>query len=399
MRYLVYTLLSLSGSLLAQPVSLFDGKSLDGWEGNPKIWRVENGEIHGGSLTEKVQRNEFLSTVKAYADFDLHVKLRLNGTGFVNSGVQIRSVRVPGSSETSGYQVDYGKGWYGKLYDESRRNKVITESKDQAAATAAIHEGEWNEYRILAQGLRIQSWINGVPALDYTETDPAMVLDGQIAIQIHGGGAAVVQVKDVTIEELPQASPLSLTIEGADLAPAGFAAKAEATLKAWYPRLRGILGVKYDTSTTVTLRFKDMPGVAHASGSTIEASSAYFKTHSDDVGALVHELVHVIQAYPNGSPGWLVEGIADYARYYYYEPLKGIAFKPSADQDYHAGYNPAAALLAKVQVGKPVAIISKLNELGHEGKLTEATFKDVTGMTPDEAWNRVEAKPATNGKR
>ena len=389
MRSLVIALLCVSGPVFAESVSLFDGKTLNGWEGNTTLWRVEGGEIRGGSLTEKVARNEFLSTVKTYADFELHVKLRLTGTGFVNSGVQIRSVRVPGSSETSGYQVDYGKGWYGKLYDESRRNKVIAESKDQAAATAAIHEGEWNEYRILAQGPHIQSWINGVPALDYTEADPAIVQDGQIAIQIHGGGAAEVQVKEVTIEELPQSSPLRLTIEGAELAPAGFAAAAETALKAWYPRIRGILRVNYDTATNVTLRFKDMPGVAHASGSTIEASSQYFKGHPDDVGALVHELVHIIQAYPNGSPGWLVEGIADYVRYYYFEPVKGAAFKPRAGQDYHGGYNPAAALLARVQVGKPQPIVSKLNDLGHEGKLTEAAFTEVTGMTPDEAWSKV----------
>lgn len=381
--------LAFTATALAEPVPLFDGRTLDGWEGNTSLWRVEEGEIRGGSLTEKVVRNEFLSTRKAYADFELRVKLRLGGTGFVNSGVQIRSVRVPGSSETCGYQVDYGKGWYGRLYDESRRNKVIAESKDMAAATAAIHEGEWNEYRIRAQGPRIQSWINGVPALDFTETDPAIVQDGQIAIQIHGGGAAQVQVKDVFLEELPQESPLELKIEGAELAPEGFAARAESTLKAWYPRIRHILGTNYDTPVKVTLRFKNMPGVAHTIGSLVEASSGYFKGHPDDVGALVHELVHVIQAYPNGAPGWLVEGIADYVRYYYYEPLRGFTFKPRPGQDYHAGYNPAAALLAKVQVGRPQPIVSTLNTLGHEHKLTEAAFKDITGLTPDAAWEKV----------
>ncbi len=394
MRITLLSLLALAAPAFAEPVSLFDGKTLDGWETpTPSLWHVEGGEIRGGSLTEKVAHNDFLSTRKAYADFDLHVKLRLTGTGFVNSGVQIRSVRVPGSAETSGYQVDYGKGWYGKLYDESRRNKVIAESKDMKAATAAIKEEDWNEIRVLAQGPRIQSWINGVPALDFTETDAAVVLDGQIAIQIHGGGAAQVQVKDVSIEELPQPSPLKLKIEGAELAPNGLVAATESTLKAWYPRIRGILGADYDTPTSVTLRFKDMPGVAHASGAVIEASSSYFTKHPDDVGALVHELVHVIQAYPNGAPGWLVEGIADYVRYYYYEPAKGAYFKPRQGQDYHGGYNPAAALLAKVQVGKVQGIVSELNRRGHAGKLTEQAFKEVTGITPDEAWGRVVGKP------
>ena len=203
---IVVPLLAMLGaaSLHAEPVSIFNGKSLDGWEGDAKLWRVEDGMITGGSLTEKVTRNDFVATRKSYANFDLRLKIRLSGTeGFINSGVQIRSVRVPGSPEMSGYQVDYGRGWYGRLYDESRRNKVVAEAKDMAAATAAIKEGDWNEYRIRTEGARIQSWINGVPALDYTEPDPNIPQDGHIGIQVHGGGRALVQVKEVTIEELP----------------------------------------------------------------------------------------------------------------------------------------------------------------------------------------------------
>ena len=191
-----------AASLFAAPVSLFDGKSLDQWEGSA-LWKVVDGEIHGGSLTETVKHNDFLATKKSYSNFELKVKLRLNGTGFVNSGVQIRSLRVPGNSEMSGYQVDYGPGWYGKIYDESRRNKVIAESKDAAGVEKAIKPGEWNEYVIRAEGPRIRSWINGVAALDYTEADANIAQDGFIGIQVHGGGKALVQAKDVTIEELP----------------------------------------------------------------------------------------------------------------------------------------------------------------------------------------------------
>jgi putative membrane-bound dehydrogenase-like protein len=142
--------------------------------------------------------------VKSFHNFDLKLKIKLTGTeGFINSGVQMRSLRVPGNPEMSGYQVDFGAGWYGKLYDESRRNKVIAESKDMAAATAAIKVGDWNEYRIRTEGAHIQSWINGVPALDYIEPDPNIPQDGHIGIQVHGGGKALVYVKDVIIEELP----------------------------------------------------------------------------------------------------------------------------------------------------------------------------------------------------
>src|SRR6187549_1772655 len=86
-------------------VPLFDNKSLAGWEGNARIWRAADGTISGGSLTEAVTRNEFLATEKTYANFDLRLKIKISGTeGFINSGVQIRSQRLPNDSEMEGYQ-------------------------------------------------------------------------------------------------------------------------------------------------------------------------------------------------------------------------------------------------------------------------------------------------------
>lgn len=192
--------------LQAAPVSLFDGKSLDLWEGDSKWWSVKNGEIHGGSTTEKIPHNYFLATRKTYKNYELKLKIKLSGdpkTGLINSGIQICSLRVPDSTEMSGFQVDAGDGWYGKMYDESRRNKVIATSANQAAVDAAVKKSDWNDYIIRVEGPRIRSWINGTAALDYTETDPKIAQDGHIAIQIHSGGIALVQVKDITIEELP----------------------------------------------------------------------------------------------------------------------------------------------------------------------------------------------------
>jgi hypothetical protein len=202
-HFLLVAFLTLGSAVAAD---LFDGKSLNGWEGDPKWWRVEAGMMTGGSLTEKVPRNFFLATTRSFQNFDLRLQIKLTGvpgTGMINSGVQIRSLRVPNNTEMSGYQVDAGEGWWGKLYDESRRNKVIAEPLDAAAVNAAIKKDEWNEYRIRTEGARIRSWINGVPALDYTESEPNIAQNGRIAIQIHGGGMALVQVKNVRIEELP----------------------------------------------------------------------------------------------------------------------------------------------------------------------------------------------------
>ena len=195
---------------------LFDGKSLAGWEvleGERQLWRVEDGVITAGSLTEKVPHNSFIATKRSFHNFDLRLKIRITGTeGFVNSGIQIRSVRVPDSHEMIGYQVDAGKGWWGKLYDESRRRKVIGKSADAEAVNRAVKQNGWNDYRIRAEGTRIRSWINGVAALDFTETESNIPQDGQIGLQIHGNGKTVVQVNDVTIEIL-QPTPNAPTWE------------------------------------------------------------------------------------------------------------------------------------------------------------------------------------------
>ena len=183
---------------------MFDGKSWDGWEGTAKIWRLEKGVITGGSLTETVKQNEFLASRKEYANFVVRFKIKLTGQeGFINSGFQIRSQRVPGESEMSGYQCDFGDPtWWGCLYDESRRNKVLAQS-DMKTLEPVLKRNDWNEYVIRANGPRITTWINGVMGVDYTEPDPAIVQTGRMGIQVHGGGKALVELKDLTIEELP----------------------------------------------------------------------------------------------------------------------------------------------------------------------------------------------------
>jgi hypothetical protein len=199
-------LLSLASVAVAAPVSLFDGKTFEGWEGDTtKMWRIVDGAIVGGSLTEKVPKNDFLATQKSFKDFDLTLKFKLLGTeGFVNSGVQFRSVRIPNPpNEMRGYQADLGDpSWWGALYDESRRNKVLAPS-DMAKVGPVLKKNDWNEYRVRCEGSRIQLWINGVQTVDYTEEDPSVEREGKIAVQVHGGGKAEVWFKDIKVEELP----------------------------------------------------------------------------------------------------------------------------------------------------------------------------------------------------
>lgn len=186
-----------------QSISLFDGRTLDGWEGDPKLWRVEDGAIVGGSLTQTLPQNEFLATTRRFTNFIFRTQFKLVGTGFVNSGVQLRSERVPGSSEMAGYQCDIGDpNWWGSVYDESRRNRVLAWS-DLARIEPTLRRGDWNEYVIRADGRRLATWINGVQGVDYFEPDPDIIGSGRLGFQVHGGGAAQASFRNISIEILP----------------------------------------------------------------------------------------------------------------------------------------------------------------------------------------------------
>src|SRR5690242_8536189 len=106
---------------------LFNGKDFSGWEGDTaKTWKIEDGCIVGGSLDTVVPRNEFLCTTKSYENFELKVVFKLVGDkAKANAGVQFRTKRIPKHHEVSGYQADVGQDYWGALYDESRRNKVL----------------------------------------------------------------------------------------------------------------------------------------------------------------------------------------------------------------------------------------------------------------------------------
>lgn len=185
----------------AEPTPLFDGASLAGWEGAKPWFRVEEGAIVAGTLKERIPRNEFLATTKEYGDFELRLEFKLLGKG-ANAGVQFRSRRIPNHHEMKGYQADLGDGWWGALYDESRRNRVL--ARPQAKELAKVlKRDDWNQYRIRAEGRRIQLWINDFPMVDYTEPDESIEQRGLIALQIHGGPPSEAWYRKLVIEELP----------------------------------------------------------------------------------------------------------------------------------------------------------------------------------------------------
>jgi len=182
---------------------LFNGKDLGGWEGDPAVWRGRDGVIVGGSL-EGNPRNEFLATTRRYRNFVLKLDYKLVGTeGFVNGGVQFRSVRVAQPpNEMSGYQADIGAGHSGCLYDESRRKKFLARASDEQIKRLE-KPGEWNRYEIRCVGPRVELALNGERTVVYVEEDATAVADGFIALQIHGNCKAEISFRNVTVEELP----------------------------------------------------------------------------------------------------------------------------------------------------------------------------------------------------
>lgn len=179
---------------------LFDGLTIEGWNGNKEFWRVENGEIVGGSLKEMLQHNEFLRTAKEYTDFELRLQFKLLGEN-ANAGVQFRTQEIPNQDEVRGYQADLGPGLWGCLYDESRRNRILAGLPTEQRATL-VRAGDWNHYRIRCEGRRIQLWINDAPSVDYTEQDPAIPQKGIIALQVHGNLTMEARYRNLRIKEL-----------------------------------------------------------------------------------------------------------------------------------------------------------------------------------------------------
>lgn len=194
-------------ALLAQDEtrSLFDGSTLSGWEvvnpADEKYWSVSDSTIVGGDGLTPIPGNTYLRTVGEYEDFEFRCLFRLTGdesTGMINSGIQYRS--EDSGTDMIGYQADIGNGFWGDIYDEHRRGKLV--GGDVPALRFLLKENGWNSYIVRVKGDLHELYINGIKACQYIETDPDIPRKGVIAIQLHGGGAAKIELRNPTITEL-----------------------------------------------------------------------------------------------------------------------------------------------------------------------------------------------------
>lgn len=191
------------GAAQAADKKIFDGSTFRGWVGDTNVFHIREGAIVGGSMTQALPRNEFLCTRREYTNFILKVKFKLLGGPQANGGVQFRTKRHENDNEVSGYQADMGDpSWWGCLYDESRRNKVLVQAPADEVKKI-LKRDDWNQYEIRAQGKHIQIFLNGAKTVDYTEEDASIPDHGIIAVQIHAGPPSEAWYKDITIMELP----------------------------------------------------------------------------------------------------------------------------------------------------------------------------------------------------
>ncbi len=209
--------------------SMFNGKDLSGWTGNPSLWSVEDGAITGRTTAEKpIKANTFLIwTNGSPADFEFQCQFRIvpqTQPGGANSGIQYRSqVLDPAGWIVGGYQADMeaGVNYTGILYEEKmtrgimaqRGEKVVFDKEGKRSVVGSVGKASdieaglrkqgWNEYRIVAKGALLQHFLNGIQSIEVTdETEGKRASSGVIALQLHVGPPMLVQFKDLKLREL-----------------------------------------------------------------------------------------------------------------------------------------------------------------------------------------------------
>lgn len=184
---------------------LFNGKNLDGWDGDPVRWSVQDGVIVGSSDGHPFKVNTFLIAKGTFANFILKADIKLRNH---NSGIQFRSEQLPGDGwMVRGYQADASevgeeKSAWGNLYEERLRGRNVMKTPDEGwkIAKPVVHHGDWNSYEILADGDRIQLTLNGVKTIDLHDKAAS---NGIIALQLHAGPEMRVEFRNIKLKKLP----------------------------------------------------------------------------------------------------------------------------------------------------------------------------------------------------
>ncbi len=205
---------------------IFDGKTLEGWDGDPRFWSVKDGAITGQTTKEVPTKGNTFIVWRAseVEDFELRLKFRIKGG---NSGVQYRSKEFD-KWRIGGYQSDFdaGGGWTGSLYEErgrgvlvKRGNKVVVDEQGKKKTVgsttpekdivASVDKTGWNEMTIRAEGNHLVQSINGLISIDLVDNQAAKAAKkGLLALQLHAGPPMLVQFKDIRYKKIEKAAAL-----------------------------------------------------------------------------------------------------------------------------------------------------------------------------------------------
>ena len=204
-------------------IKIFNGKNLEGWQGDTLYWRVQDGILTGEvTAATLLKRNSFIIwKTKQPENFELQVDYRVSAHG--NSGINYRSVLIDTLPfALKGYQADIDgeDNWSGQNYEERGREflalrgqKVIMESNQQPLLAASlgakdslqtfIKKEGWNTYRLVVNGNRMLHYINGVLMSDVTDNDKASrAMKGYIGVQVHVGPPMKIEYRDFMIKEM-----------------------------------------------------------------------------------------------------------------------------------------------------------------------------------------------------
>ena len=210
------------GSLRAQESefkAIFDGKSLEGWDGKSDFWSVQDGALTGTTTKEKPTSGNTFIIWKGgeLKDFHLKLKFRIDGG---NSGIQFRSTDHK-NHVVGGYQADFdsGNGWTGSLYEERGRGilakrgnavKIAADGSRKESAGAvtekeileSVKAKDWNDYEVIVQGGHIVLKVNGKVSVDLEDShEGKAAASGILALQLHAGPPMVVQFKDIQLKQ------------------------------------------------------------------------------------------------------------------------------------------------------------------------------------------------------
>jgi len=185
---------------------IFDGKTLDGWEGNLRYWSVKNGAIVGTNPSWKpMVAHDFLCTVADFDDFELRIEAKVIGQR--NSGITVRTVKQRYKYPIAGYEVDMGVMRWGWIFEEGGPRQILNrdvQKELQPKIQAALKQGDFNDVVVRCIDNRIDAWINGVPfGFSETKQDVAQRLrKGKIGLQLHDGKPQVVSFRNIRVKEL-----------------------------------------------------------------------------------------------------------------------------------------------------------------------------------------------------